>query len=255
MKKTFFICFFAFFLFSIYGCGPETDPIHDAVISKDMAKIKTLLDKGVSVDKTDSRGRTPLYWAALQGSKEIAEYLISRGAQINKGASWKSDSTPLHVAAQKGHTDIVELLLNKGANVNAANRVRKTPLHLAAWDICPETVEYLLKKGADVNVRDNRGYTPLHVENIFIEDKHNYKRVVEILIGAGADVNASATIRKGDTPLMGACIIGSEDVVDLLIANGAYINAKTEDGTTPLSLAIAYKHKEIEEILRKHGAK
>lgn len=230
-------------------------PIHDAVLTEDIAEIEKLLNNGADINKVDAKGRTPLYWAALQGSRSVAEYLISRGAQIEKGADWKDDDTPLHVASGKGYTDVVALLLDKGANVNKENRVGQTPLHLAAWRGHSETVGYLVSYGADVNVKDKRGYTPLHVEDINQGARGGYREAVELLIAAGADVNARASVPEGYTPLMGACIIGSKEVVQLLISHGADVNAWSDELRTPLDLAIAYRHKEIEDVLRKHGAK
>jgi ankyrin repeat protein len=46
-----------------------------------------------------------------------------------------------------------------------------------------------------------------------------------------------------------------KDVVVSLIEKGADINAKNKDGETPLDLALRQGHKEIVELLRKHGAK
>ncbi|HHZ61108.1 MAG TPA: ankyrin repeat domain-containing protein, partial [Dehalococcoidia bacterium] len=43
--------------------------------------------------------------------------------------------------------------------------------------------------------------------------------------------------------------------VELLIANGAEVNAKDDDDQTPLDWAIKYKQTEIADLLRKHGGK
>jgi len=41
----------------------------------------------------------------------------------------------------------------------------------------------------------------------------------------------------------------------MLIAKGADVNARTDKGQTPISLARERGHTEIVELLRKHGAK
>ena len=48
---------------------------------------------------------------------------------------------------------------------------------------------------------------------------------------------------------------GHKVIVEPLIANGADVNPKDEDGETPLDWAISRKHPEIADLLRKHGAK
>ena len=52
-----------------------------------------------------------------------------------------------------------------------------------------------------------------------------------------------------------AASVGHKDVVELLIAKDADVNAKNRKGKTPLSLANEKGHKEIVELLRTHGAK
>ncbi len=47
-----------------------------------------------------------------------------------------------------------------------------------------------------------------------------------------------------------------KEVVELLIANDAKVNGKTDDdGYTPLDLAIKNKREKIVDLLRKHGGK
>ena len=55
---------------------------------------------------------------------------------------------------------------------------------------------------------------------------------IKQLIADGADVNAKN--RDGTTPLQTAAIRGHKEFLELLIANGADVNAKNEDGMTPL---------------------
>jgi len=44
-------------------------------------------------------------------------------------------------------------------------------------------------------------------------------------------------------------------VVELLIGKGLDVNAKDEDGDTPLDWAIIRNHTETADLLRKHGGK
>ena len=44
-------------------------------------------------------------------------------------------------------------------------------------------------------------------------------------------------------------------VVELLIGKGLDVNAKDEDGDTPLDVAIKQKQTETADLLRKHGGK
>ncbi|NRB28689.1 MAG: ankyrin repeat domain-containing protein, partial [Roseibacillus sp.] len=80
------------------------------------------------------------------------------------------------------------------------------------------------------------------------------KEIVELLIAKGADVNAKFE-DDGSTPLHLAAWKGHFETAELLIAKGADVNAKDKDGETPLNWAIKNKHTETADLLRKHGGK
>jgi ankyrin repeat protein len=76
------------------------------------------------------------------------------------------------------------------------------------------------------------------------------KEIAELLIAEGADVNAKAG-GAFITPLHEAALGGHKGIAELLIAKGADVNAKNNDGVTPLNWALG----EIADLLRKHGGK
>lgn len=87
-------------------------------------------------------------------------------------------------------------------------------------------------------------------------EKDNYE-AAKLLIEHGADVNTTCFSQKSRTPLLAQCYKNypSKNIVDLLIKNGARINAKDEDGVSPLIAACyANKNDTIIRILLNNGA-
>jgi ankyrin repeat protein len=56
-------------------------------------------------------------------------------------------------------------------------------------------------------------------------------------------------------PLHVAAFQGRKEMAEWLIARGADINAKTNEGKTALQYAKSNNHKDVADLLRKHGAK
>ena len=76
-------------------------------------------------------------------------------------------------------------------------------------------------------------------------------------LAAGTDVNARYF---GATPLHASAGLGRKEIVELLIAEGADVNAglnsdNEHKGKTPLNAAIEAGKDEIAHLLRKHGGK
>ena len=91
--------------------------------------------------------------------------------------------------------------------------------------------EVLLAHHADLNARNspmNGECTPLYLAAV-----RGNVEMMKLLIARGADVNAKST--DGSTPL--SAVRGNVEMMKLLIARGADVNAKRTDGSTPLSNA------------------
>ena len=71
-------------------------------------------------------------------------------------------------------------------------------------------------------------------------------------LAAGTDVNVMDSDFGNATPLHTAARWGYKEIIELLISSGADVNAKDDNGWTPLHRAA---NKEIRDLLRKHGGK
>ncbi len=87
--------------------------------------------------------------------------LLKEAPNLVFSQDWNND-TPLHLAAYFGYRDVAELLLTHGADVNAINSYGRTPLHRAAFNGHQDIAKLLLKHGADINAKNNFVDTPLH---------------------------------------------------------------------------------------------
>lgn len=108
------------------------------------------------------------------------------------------------------------------------------------------TAERLLTDGAAPDAGDYvTGYAlPIAADN-------NSLKLVKLLVERGADVNISG--EDGETALAKAINRGNLEIVELLLAEGAYPNQGIM-GQPPLVLAVQTGRPEMVELLLKHGA-
>jgi ankyrin repeat protein len=170
----------------------------------------------------DEKGMKLIY-AIAQHKKPEALELIKQGADVN--ARDGHGNTHLYYACTLGRDlDIAKVLVEHGAEVNAHCIGGFTPLHHTMLVADPDVVAYLISKGADVNAREAfYGDTPLHVvasDSVIIEyGVSSPKKVAELLLSHGADVNAID--KDGRSPLDFANEVDvNSAVAKLLISKG-----------------------------------
>jgi len=107
-----------------------------------------------------------------------------------------------------------------------------------------EKVKDLLTNGAEVDVRDKNGMTPL-----LLAARKGNSEIVRLLLAHGANVNAQDHYLAW-TPLILASALGHKKVVKLLLEYGADIDIKDQNGMTALKYAVKNGYKEIVELLK-----
>lgn len=81
--------------------------------------LKVLIEKGIGVDQTDWEGRTALQMMTAKGNKEAVEFLISKGADVNKAFLYQGriPKTALDAARETNRKEIEEVLISHGAKM------------------------------------------------------------------------------------------------------------------------------------------
>ncbi len=235
-------------------------PIMTAARTGNVPALKFLLAYGSDVNARErSKGQTALMWAISEGHNDAARVLIENHANIS--AATTSGFLPLLFAAQQGNVGGVKLLLDAGADVNATAKDGSDALIItldsgirALYE--PEkpndkhraTAVYLLDHGANPN-SSTAGRTPLH-SAVWTQQPE----VVKALLGKGAEINRRLTKpmpkvgralggafrvnQTGATPFWLAAHLADLPMMRLLVEHGANPTLTSDDGSTPLMMAV-----------------
>ncbi len=180
---------------------------------------------------------------------ERIQKVVESGGNIDASQN-QYKQTLLHIAAKYGFAEAVVLCLDHGANVEAVDYpARMTPLHRAAYNGYAEVFKLLVDHGANVEARAVLERTVL---DSAIDAEVNREDIIAMLLAAGADVNARD--EQGMTPIFWSIPAGDPNVVKLLIEHGASARTRGYLNTTPLHDAAFYGQQEIAELLIEYGA-
>lgn len=108
-----------------HGATYEPSIISLAVRSGNLEAVRALIKGGVKVNYSNRDGETPLHFAAVHETPEVAKLLVESGAKLD--AENRLKETPLHQAAAKGRAKVVEFFLRSGADFTKLNFKKKTP--------------------------------------------------------------------------------------------------------------------------------
>jgi ankyrin repeat protein len=227
----------------------------------EIEKVRLLLARQADVKAVSQRGRTALQNAARSDSSAaIARLLIDAGSDTKAVDGFKA--SVLHAAALGNDTATIRMIVDAGADVNGVDFAGATPLIHAAANRNLDAVRLLLARGADVNARSGDGsfqkvkagsialgyWTPLTASVALASSE-----LVKTLLDAGAKVDVPDV--RGMTGLMLAVANDRQnlDVIRLLLARGAKVNAKSGAGETALDWAVKIGSKPAIEVLRRAG--
>uniref|UniRef100_A0A671TZA9 Kinase D-interacting substrate 220b n=1 Tax=Sparus aurata TaxID=8175 RepID=A0A671TZA9_SPAAU len=214
------------------------------VEEENLAALKAHLDRFKEVDGRSDNGQTPLMLAAEQGSLEIVQELVRRGADVNLDDvdCWSA----LISAAKEGHVDVVKELLENSAYIEHRDMGGWTALMWAAYKGRVDVTELLLEHGANPNTTGQYSVYP-----IIWAAGRGHADIVKVLLNNGAKVNCSD--KYGTTPLIWASRKGHFDCVMHLLENGADVDQEGANSMTALIVAVKGGYTEVvKELLKRN---
>ena len=193
---------------------------HLAAKNGDIVSIEEMLSKKQDINEVDAgKGWTALHYAVNYGQKHLVEYLIIKGADVNK-KDFLGKNNPIDVLSNVNRGEIVKLL-----NKNGAKSSGGVNIHFCAETGDFEGVQSFYDKDGKINGRDEKnGWMPLHYAV-----NANDIDMVEFLVHLGANVNGADF--KGETaPLDIAFKTGNVEMQSYLQAKGALRKKKHDIG-------------------------
>lgn len=238
--------------------------------------VRLLLARGAEPATANQNNTDALGEAVAGGHEDVVNLLLQAGCDVNRQDDCVSDSA-LQTAVARKEESIVGLLLEHGADPNAWCH-GNAPIFEAIRVSDVRILRLLFRYGVDVNVRDIWGRTPLinavdkpKILQVLLEvDEIDIHALVsgqsalhaaissiestKLLLDRGVNVNFADG--DGYTALHYAAMRGYHEIAQLLLANGAAIDALSHKLRTPLHLATGsgYATEHLVSLLLDHGA-
>ena len=241
------------------GSVPQLKLIFEALTEEERRRF----GPGTLCPDSSYKLSSPLVNAAHHGQLEVVKYLLEnfRGSiDVNKGSKVTTkqyleamyDVPPLVAACTNDNLELVQYLVSNGADIHRLASQWGTPLCIAARYGCMAIAKYLLDNGADINAANKYGVTAFLMASGVKKSSTNVE-MLNLLIARGADMYCKAN--NGDTAHHLAAINGNVEVMKCLITNGFIPSYSPADPTSeeyrpcPLYIAADLGNQEIVDIL------
>ena len=192
----------------------------------------------------NKNGENAVNVAIASGSYYILQYLIDNGANLNSTSD--TGIPPLSQAVLEYNKQAIDILLNsKKVDMYYVwgEMWTGSPLYIACSKANVYALEKMVEHGADLNY-DFSEYNAVPLVHYALSYKQfikneDYRELIAFLILNKADINAKNN--QGQTPLMVALKNGDIDAFNALTAGGADVTIKDNNGKTALFYAESLK--------------
>jgi ankyrin repeat protein len=246
----------------LHGASTEGEPVAAAIRAYDLAQVRLLLDTAPHlVHAGDARGNQPIHWAVMTRQIDMIDELLARGAEID--AKRLDGARPIQLTNgdyhHRGWRDVP-----KNHPTTPRNVLDHLRVHGAFCDICTAAhigdlacVRALLDQDPSLANRPAEYVTYYACSGTAIRNAAaaGHFEIVKLLLERGADPNLP---EEGIAPrghaLYSAATNGHWQIVELLLEYGAHPNVEVESSADTLSRVISNGDRKMLELLCSYGA-
>lgn len=251
-----------------------------AVVQRDKKLIEELMSNDYDIDNKYYcmeicgefiSGIAPIHAAVALGSREMVEFLLKKGANINLKSGQELHEeyillharklAPIHIAVKKNNIQMINLLSENGADLDIRDEQDESPLDMAVdhtliaatliangADIASGDIPLMFRSIARKNFELVCILSQIHDPNLMFKGKtalefamENFPETVECLIMNNCFIRGRKNHEIFKTPLHRAIEMRNENWINLLIKKKFDVNVPDKDQNYPLHYAVYYK--------------
>ena len=228
------------------GARLTYDTLVAAVTSGNKDLIEFLISRGADVNSVDRLGMTPLAAAILIQDAEIINMLGTCGA-----SPLKHFASVFGAASEVGDLQLIERLVELKGNISPHDL--GYALTIALKDGREEIAQILINAGADVNVQHNDEYGS-SVGALFYALERGSEALIYALLDADAAINYHRHRVHSVSAIQLATMWANRSMVEALIFAGADLNHTCYKQPTALAIAVKQHNSELVQLLLASGA-
>lgn len=230
--------------------------IHYAVLSRDVAMVRLLMEAGADAHKGIWPHRDATSALALAREREYGEIVavIEEEERLRREEASCPNATISPVQEQIGTAilrgdpgEAMRLLEADRSLIQACDRNGATPLHIAAQATNADLTAWLLARRANPRKEDVRELTPLDHAALAADPRNRnaerFPKIAKLLLDHGAEVTIRAAVALGDAARVRELVSASPTLLQQIDSHGGL-----------LSLAVNHGQVEIIRILLEMGA-
>jgi uncharacterized protein len=246
----------------LHGASEKGEAVAAAIRARDVAKVRALLDASPELlHAGDRRSNQPIHWATMTRQLAVIDELLERGADIE--ARRFDGARPLHLTngdyTYRGWRDVPDDVTTKPREVYAhlVARGACVDVWMAAYTGDLDRVRALLdaEPGLANLTNEYNSYYAGCGSALQNAAAGGHREIVELLLERGADPDLPEEgIAPNGRALYSAVYNGHHEIAELLLERGARTDAPVESSADPVWIAIRAGDRRMLMLLAAHGA-